>query len=313
MLWQGRRESQNVEDRRTDGGGFSGPDGSDGGGPRIRLPIGGRGGGIGIVGFLFLLGIGWLLGINPLDLLNAAFTGGTTIGDGQTGSSQVIGRDQGGQVGAPSDNGGKFVATVLADTEDTWTRLFQRMGKTYQVPTLVLFTGSTSSGCGAARESAGPFYCPTDRKVYIDLAFYDELRTRFKAPGEFAEAYVLAHEVGHHVQNLLGILPKVDAQRQSSSESDANALSVRLELQADCFAGVWAHEADKEGIVQVGDIDQALTAAAAVGDDTLQRRSQGYIVPDSFTHGTAAQRSKWFKQGYTQGAVTSCDTFGGPI
>lgn len=312
MLWQGRRESQNVEDRRGEGGGgFGGPGG--GGGLRIGLPIGGRGGGIGIVGLLFLLGIGWLLGINPLDLLNGGSTGGQTIGDGQIGSPQVIGRDQGGQVGAPSDNGGKFVATVLADTEDTWTRLFQQMGKTYQVPTLVLFTGSTSSGCGAAKESAGPFYCPTDRKVYVDLAFYDELRTRFKAPGEFAEAYVLAHEVGHHVQNLLGILPKVDVQRQSSSATDANAISVRLELQADCFAGVWAHEAEKEGILEVGDIDQALTAAASIGDDTLQKQAQGYVVPDSFTHGTAAQRSKWFKQGYAQGAVTSCDTFTGPI
>jgi predicted metalloprotease len=178
------------------------------------------------------------------------------------------------------------------------------MGKTYTPPTLVLFSGSTSSGCGFASAASGPFYCPQDRKVYIDLSFYDQLQNQFHAPGDFAEAYVIAHEVGHHVQNLLGLM------RQGDLGTGANSLSVRTELQADCFAGIWAKSADQEGIVDPGDIDQALNAASQIGDDTLQKQQQGYVVPDSFTHGTAAQRSRWFKTGYSQGSIPACDTFG---
>jgi predicted metalloprotease len=303
MRWVGRRESENVEDRRGQGGGvFGGGPGGGLGGPRIGIPMGGRGGGIGIVGLLIILGIGWFLGINPLALLS-----------GQSNSPFTIGRDAGGQsgqVGAPGDQGGKFIATVLADTEDTWKRLFEQQGRTYQNPTLVLFKGETQSACGFASAASGPFYCPNDRKLYIDLAFYDELSSRFGAPGDFAEAYVIAHEVGHHVQNLLGILPKVDEQRQAAGGAEANRLSVRLELQADCFAGIWAREAEKEGVLEAGDMDEALTAAAAVGDDTLQKRGQGRVVPESFTHGSAAERTRWFKQGFDKDDINGCDTFG---
>ncbi len=201
------------------------------------------------------------------------------------------------------------MATVLADTEDTWKEIFTSAGQTYQEPTLVLFSSSTSSACGFASAATGPFYCPADRKVYIDLAFYDELASRFDAPGDFAEAYVIAHEVGHHVQNLVGTLPKVNQQRQSVGEQESNDLSIRVELQADCYAGIWAKHSEKVGAVEDGDIDEALNAAAAVGDDAIQKRTQGYVVPESFNHGTSAQRAKWFKQGYQSGAVNSCDTF----
>ena len=307
MRLEGRRESDNVEDRRNESGGVD----SNFGGSRIPigLPAGGaaRGGGIGIVGLLVILGISWLLGINPLTLLDS----------GQSGSPVVIGDDGGrappaseGKVGQPSDQGGKFVARVLADTEDTWTRIFKQGGRTYKVPTLVLFTGSTSSACGFAQTAAGPFYCPNDQKVYIDLEFYDELRSKFGAPGDFAQAYVVAHEVGHHVQNLLGIIPKVDQMRRSASKEEDSALSVRLELQADCLAGVWGREAQTEGILDPGDLNQALNAAAQIGDDTLQKRSQGYVVPETFTHGTSEQRQRWLKRGFDQGNIEACDTFG---
>jgi predicted metalloprotease len=302
MRWQGRRESENVEDRRgMDGGGFGGLGGGLPGGG-MRFPIG-RGGGIGGIGFiLVLLFIGWITGINPLDLLNGtSSTGSLPVGQQQ-------GQEQG-QVGAPADEEGRFVSTVLADTEDAWKKMFAADGRSYRVPTLVLFSGQTTSACGYASGASGPFYCPNDEKVYIDLAFYRELRDRFQAPGDFAEAYVIAHEVGHHVQKLLGVLPKVDQARQSSSETTANRLSVRLELQADCYAGIWARSAEKEGILDVGDIDEALRAAAAVGDDNLQRQSQGYVVPESFTHGSSEQRSRWFKRGYGQGTLQACDTF----
>jgi predicted metalloprotease len=306
MRLEGRRESDNVEDRRDQsGGGFDG----NIGGSRIpvRFPGGGaaRGGGVGIVGLLVILGVSWFLGINPLTLLDS----------GQGGSPAVIGGGEAppaseGKVGQPADEGGKFVARVLADTEDTWTRIFQRAGRTYKVPTLVLFTGSTRSACGFAQSAAGPFYCPNDQKVYIDLAFYSELRSKFGAPGDFAQAYVVAHEVGHHVQNLLGIIPKVDQMRRSASKEEDSALSVRLELQADCFAGVWGREAQNEGILDPGDLNEALNAAAQIGDDTLQKRSQGYVVPETFTHGTSEQRQRWLKRGFDQGNIESCDTFG---
>jgi predicted metalloprotease len=247
-----------------------------------------------------VLVVGWLAGVHPLDLL-AQMEGGAPISDG--GSSEP------GKIGTPADEGGQFVATVLADTEDTWSAVFKASGRQYEPPTMVLFSGSTQSACGFASAASGPFYCPGDRKVYIDLAFYDQLKSQFRAPGDFAQAYVVAHEIGHHVQNLLGILPKIDAMRQRSSEVDANHLTVRLELQADCLAGVWAHDEEQRGFLEVGDIDEALNAASQIGDDTLQKRARGYVVPDSFTHGTSEQRSRWFKRGYNQGTVDSCDTF----
>jgi predicted metalloprotease len=302
MRWQGRRQSENIEDRRDD----PGMGGLGGAGPRIGIGLpgsGGRGGGLGIGAIVVILIIGWLLGINPFSLI-----GGLESGGG--GGPVVVPQQQeAGKAGTPSDEGGQFVATVLADTEDTWTRIFADNGRTYQPPTLVLFRGQTLSGCGFASAASGPFYCPNDQKVYIDLAFYDELKDRFGAPGDFAQAYVVAHEIGHHVQNQLGILPKVNAMRERSSEAESNELSVRTELQADCFAGIWAKQADERGIVEAGDIDEALNAATQIGDDTLQKQAQGYVVPESFTHGSAAQRSRWFKQGYTQGSLKACDTF----
>ena len=303
MRWRGREQSSNVEDRRGEGGGPGGGfgrggfgfPGGMGGGPRIGIPTGGRSGGIGLVGILIIVGILWFTGV---------FSGGGG------GGSPVADRDQpSGQLGAPTDDEGQFAATVLADTEDSWGRIFQEGGKRYQDPILVLFTGQVSSACGFAGAATGPFYCPNDQKLYVDLSFFDELSRRFGAPGDFAQAYVIAHEVGHHVQNLLGILPEVDTARRQSGQARANQLSVLLELQADCLAGVWAHDADAKGILEVGDIDEALTAASAIGDDTLQRESQGYVVPDSFTHGTSAQRSQWFKRGYQQGSLDACDTF----
>jgi len=306
MRWRGREGSSNVEDRRGQGGGFGGgfgrggfgfPGGSRG--PRIGIPSGGRGGGIGIVGILIVLGILWFAGINPLDILNG----------GGGGSPVVVGNQPGGGTGVPADEEGQFVAVVLKETEDSWGRMFQEGGERYVEPTLVLFTGQVQSACGFASAATGPFYCPGDQKLYIDLNFFDELSRRFGAPGDFAQAYVIAHEVGHHVQNLLGILPQVDQARRRASRAQANELSVQLELQADCLAGVWAHDAEAKGLLEVGDIDEALNAAAQIGDDTLQRRSQGYVVPDSFTHGTSAQRSQWFRRGYQQGSVDACDTF----
>ena len=295
MRWQGRRQSSNIEDRRGQRGL---PGGMGGMGPRIRIPGGGRagGGGIGIIGVLIILGIAWFAGVNPLELID----GGSSLGP----SSQ-----QTGELGTPDDEAGRFVAAVLADTEDTWTEIFAAEGGRYQLPKLVLFTGSTSSACGFASAAVGPFYCPGDRQVYIDLAFYAELRDRFEAPGDMAEAYVIAHEIGHHVQNVLGTLPEVNRLRQRSSEADSNQLSIRVELQADCYAGIWAHGADRRGLLEVGDIDEALNAAAQIGDDALQRRTQGYVVPESFNHGTSEQRSRWFKRGYAGGELAACDTF----
>ena len=301
MRWRGRRQSSNIEDRRGMSGGFGGGLGGGMGSP-IGFPRGGRvraGGGLSIGAVLVILVVAWVAGINPLELLN-----------GGGGGSIITNNAPQGETGAPADEAGQFVSVVLADTEDTWQRIFREGGKTYRDPTLVLFTGQTSSACGFASAATGPFYCPGDQKVYIDLAFYRELRDRFHAPGDFAQAYVIAHEIGHHVQNLLGILPKVDAARRSASEADSNALSVRLELQADCLAGVWAHDAESRGVLEVGDIDEALNAAAQIGDDAIQKRTQGYVVPESFNHGTSEQRSRWFKLGYDRGVLDACDTFG---
>jgi len=302
MRWRGRRESANVEDRR--GGGFSGR----GGGFRIPVGRGRRGGGgrlsggsIGVL-VVFVL-VMWALGVNPLELLQGS--GGQAP---RTLPSQSAGSSQSAQSGT-SDEMKRFVSVVLADTEDVWGEIFSRSGDDYRQPTLVLFTGRVQSACGLAGSATGPFYCPGDEKLYIDLGFYDQLAQRFGASGDFAEAYVIAHEVGHHVQNVLGILPKYHQLRQNMSQREANALSVRVELQADCFAGVWAHYEQQKGYLEAGDMQEALTAAAAVGDDNIQRKTQGTVVPDSFNHGTSAQRQKWFQVGFDTGEVGACDTF----
>ena len=282
MRWQGGRRSDNVEDYRGRGG----P-----GGPGLKLGIGG----------ILAVAAAWYFGIDPrvvLGLMDAA----------QQSTPAAVEQPQ---TSAPQDEIGDFVSVVLADTEDTWTQLLAAQGVQYITPRLRLFTGSTQSGCGAAGAEVGPFYCPNDQKLYIDLAFYNDLRTRFHAPGDFAQAYVIAHEVGHHVQNLLGISDKVrNAQRAGSGERQANQLSVRLELQADCYAGIWAHHAQRSRqILEDGDLEEALGAAAAVGDDRIQKRARGTVVPDSFTHGSAAQRQHWFEQGFQSGTLAACDTF----
>ena len=291
MKWEGNRESDNVEDRR---------DGSGGGG--LGGLLGGRSIGIGTI-VVALLG-GWMFGISPITILNV-LTGG-----GGAPTEQVA---QPGQAQRPpvDDRMGKFVSTVLADTEDVWKDLFTKGGATYKEPRLVLFRGQTSTGgCGAGQAAMGPFYCPADQKVYIDLAFYETLTKRLGAPGDFAQAYVIAHEVGHHVQNLLGISGKMDQMRGRVSKTEYNALSVRLELQADCFAGVWAHHAQNQRqILQQGDVEEAMNAAAKIGDDALARSSGGAIVPESFTHGSSAQRQRWFDNGLKNGSVKACDTF----
>jgi uncharacterized protein len=305
MRWKGRRQSSNIEDRRGMGGGFGGM-----GGMRFPGGLGGgmggggmrRGGGIGIFGILILLGIAWLLGINPLALLSGDLGSGGYVEQQQT---------AGGTFSSPQEEEMKeFVAVVLAETEDTWNRILPQIGTDYREPKLVLFSGGAQSGCGFAQSAVGPFYCPADEKVYIDLSFFDELSRRFGAPGDFAQAYVIAHEVGHHVQTVLGIEEKVRQARANMSESQGNALSVRVELQADCFAGVWAHDAhQKSGLLEPGDIEEALGAASAVGDDTLQKQAGGRVVPDSFTHGSSEQRTRWFETGYRSGNIEDCDTF----
>jgi len=293
-------ESSNIEDRRGEGGGFGG--GGFGGG---GIPMGGglfKGG----FGLIAVVVIGMILGVNPLSLLGGM--------DG--GTSSVAPQSQSRPASRPSANADpetQFVARVLKSTEDVWGNLFQQMGKQYRQPRLVLFRDAAQTACGTGQSAMGPFYCPPDQRVYIDLAFFDELASRFHAPGQFPQAYVISHEIGHHVQNLLGISGKVEEMRRSMSKRDANAMSVRVELQADCFAGVWAYHADKErgGTATIGDkdVDQALAAATAIGDDRLQRQSQGRVVPDSFTHGSSAQRVRWFKTGLQSGDVRRCDTF----
>lgn len=278
-------ESQNVEDRRSGGGG---------------LPIGPGGLGIGTV---VLALAAWYFGIDPAVVIN-----GARMIEQQAPASAPAAKPLSSD--AREDATAHFVAKVLNDTEKTWHQVFKEAGHTYEDPKLVLFRGATQTACGAGQAAMGPFYCPMDRKVYIDLAFYDELRQRFHAPGDFAEAYVIAHEVGHHVQNLLGISERVRRAQQHASEAQANALSVRLELQADCLAGVWANRANAtRKILEEGDVDEALRAATAIGDDTLQRESRGVVVPESFTHGTSAQRVRWFRQGLESGSIAQCDTF----
>jgi hypothetical protein len=287
MRWQVGRRSENVEDRR----GMSVPRG---------VAIGGGSG----CGLLVLVVVAMLLGVDPMALLE-------NIPSGDVGSGTAIEEpaDRGGAI-VPSDESSEFVAHVLGDTEDTWRAIFAQLGRQYVEPKLVLFSGMARSACGLGQAAMGPFYCPGDEKVYIDLSFYDELRNRFRAPGDFAQAYVIAHEVGHHVQNLLGITGQVAELRDRMDEVEANALSVRVELQADCYAGVWAHHAQRSrDILEPGDIEEALGAASAIGDDRIQRQTQGTVVPDSFTHGSSAQRVAWFRTGFASGDVERCDTF----
>ena len=310
MLWRDRRESSNVEDRRGEGG--AGGFGGGGGGFRVPMGMGSRrGGGLGIGAILVILLISWVLGINPLSLLDGSGTMPypTDTSDSSTGGQGIGGQGAGESSTPAQDEMSRFVRVVLGDTEDTWNQIFQQSGQNYPEPTLVLFSGSTRSACGFASAASGPFYCPGDRKLYIDLAFYEELRRRFKAPGDFAQAYVIAHEVGHHVQNLIGVLPKFAQMRQSMGQAEANAMSVRVELQADCFAGIWGRYAADKGILEAGDLDEALNAAAQIGDDAIQRRTQGYVVPESFNHGTSQQRQRWFKRGFDSKSIKACDTF----
>ena len=293
MKWEGNRESDNVEDRRSSGGG----QGFGGGGGLF----GGRSIGIGTI-VVALVG-GWIFGINPLTILNLLSGGGAP-------TAQVQQQPGPAQRPPADDRMAKFVSTVLADTEDVWKEVFAKGGSTYKEPRLVLFRGATQTACGQGQAAMGPFYCPGDQKVYIDLGFYETLTRKLGAPGDFAQAYVIAHEVGHHVQNLLGISGKMDAMRGRVSKAEYNALSVRLELQADCFAGLWAQKAQtSRQILEQGDVTEAMNAAAKIGDDALQRGSGGAVEPESFTHGTSAQRQRWIDTGFKTGSVKASDTF----
>lgn len=280
MRLDDERESSNVEDRRGSGG---------------RMPVGGKSIGLGTIAIAL---VAMYFGVDPAVVLN--------IGQGLQQEAPVEAQ------AIPADDAeAKFVAKVLGSTEDTWGKIFKNAGQQYLAPTLVLFRGATPTACGTGQSAMGPFYCPGDQKVYIDLAFYDEMKNRFHAPGDFAQAYVIAHEVGHHIQHLMGTSEKVQQARQTArNEAQANQYSVRLELQADCYAGVWANHADGTNrILEQGDVEEAMTAAAAIGDDALQKQAQGYAVPDSFTHGTSQQRMRWFNQGLSTGDIGKCDTF----
>jgi hypothetical protein len=287
MRWEGREESGNVEDRR----------GMGGGGMRMGLPVGG-----GIGGVVLLLLYSALTGQNPLDLIS---------------SGSDSGYSEPGPAGPPAtDQQSRFMRVVLKDTEDTWTTIFRSNGQRYEEPTLVLFSGETDTACGLGESAMGPFYCPGDRKVYLDTSFFEELSQRFGAPGDFAQAYVIAHEIGHHVQNLLGLSERVQSARQRASRGEANALSVRLELQADCYAGVWARHALETGLIEdvtQADINSAIDAASAVGDDRIQEQTQGQVDKESWTHGSSEQRRRWFSKGYETGKPAQCNTFAGSI
>ncbi len=280
------RRSENVEDTRGQSPG----------------PGRGRGVGLGVGGTLIALAIAYFLGVDPRTVMGV-IEGAQQMAPAPAPQSPVA-------PGTPADTGGDFVAAVLGDTEDTWRELFRAGGAEYQPPKLVLFSNAVQSACGMASAGAGPFYCPGDQKVYIDLAFYRQLETEFRAPGDFAKAYVLAHEVGHHVQTVTGVSEQVRAAQARAGEAERNLLQVMMELQADCYAGIWAHHSNRSrGIVESGDIEEALGAASSVGDDTVQKRMQGYVQPESFTHGSAQQRVSWFRRGYESGALKSCDTF----
>ena len=278
MRWQGRQGSSNVEDRRG-----------------VRF---GRAGGIGI-GTIVLALIAIYFGQDPSVVLQGVQPSAPTSQEGPYQETPEEAQSR------------EFVSVVLADTEETWGEIFRQAGRTYEQPKLVLFSGAVESACGFAQAAVGPFYCPGDHKLYIDLSFYQELQSRFGAPGDFAQAYVVAHEIGHHVQTLLGISEQNMAARQRASQAEANALSVRQELQADCFAGIWAHNADRSRqLLEQGDVEEGLNAAAAIGDDRLQKQGRGYVSPESFTHGSSEQRVRWFKRGLESGSVQACDTFG---
>ena len=288
-------ESGNIEDRRGEGGGFGG------------LPVGRGGLGIGTIVVLGL--VSWALGIDPRLLI-----GGAELISGGDRPIETPARDR--TTGTPRDEMGVFVSRILGSTEVEWKDIFAKEGKTYRAPTLVMFSGATDARCGTARSAMGPFYCPLDQKVYLDTSFFREIETRFRGCAgrscQFAQAYVIAHEVGHHVQNQLGILPRVQQQQQAmNSKAQANHLQVEVELQADCFAGVWANHSQQQwNLLEPGDVEAALRTAAAIGDDTLQKQAQGYAVPDSFTHGTSEQRQRWFNVGFKGGTVATCNTFG---
>jgi uncharacterized protein len=284
MRWEGQRESDNIEDRRGMG------------------PVGARGAGLGITGIVLVLAISYFTGTNPLTILNmlGGLEGMTPAPD----DTQTV------PTKLPNDQLGKFASVVLADTEETWRQLLPTIGRSYKDPRLVLFTGAVHSACGTTSSAVGPFYCPEDHKVYLDLSFFNEMSQRLGAPGDFAQAYVIAHEVGHHVQNLLGIAEKVTRFQHQTSEREANAWSVRLELQADCFAGVWGHHAKRDrNLIEPGDFEAGLRAASAIGDDRLQRRSQGYVQPESWTHGSSEQRMMWLRRGLESGNPSVCNTF----
>ena len=303
MRWGDFRRSDNVEDRTA-----GEPEGSGGGSPIGGLHIGGG-------ALIVLVIVGMLFGINPFEMLGIVGGGGSV----QTAPApQTAPPGYGPQTGTPSrpassaspaDVNKDFSRAVLGDTEDVWGAVFKAMGSRYEPPKLVLYRGVTQSACGRANAAVGPFYCPADQDLYLDTSFFNELHTRFGAPGDFAQAYVIAHEVGHHVQNLLGTMRKFEAQMQRSDEQTANALSVRLELQADCYAGVWGFYAQKRSLIDASDVESGLRAAAAVGDDQIQKRTRGYVVPESFTHGSAEQRSRWFRTGLQSGDLRDCNTF----
>ena len=284
MRLDDQQESNNVEDRRGSGGGF---------------PIGGKGIGIGTIVMAL---VAMYFGVDPALVMNI----GQGMNQNAPVESTVIPKD---------DPMAQFVAKVLGSTEETWVKIFKNAGQQYPAPKLVLFDGQTPTACGSGQAAMGPFYCPGDQKVYIDLRFYNEMKTKFNAPGDFAQAYVIAHEVGHHIQQLMGTSDKVQQARQNArNDAEANQYSVRLELQADCYAGVWAHHADGANrILEAGDVEEAMRAAAAIGDDALQKQAQGYAVPDSFTHGTSQQRQRWFNQGLSVGDVSKCDTFSASV
>jgi uncharacterized protein len=287
MRMDDQRESDNLEDRRGDGSGGGG------------LSFGGGRMGLGTIAIALVAS--YFLGVNPMTVINMLSGGGMPAMEQSAPPPHAV---------PANDQMAHFVSKVLASTEDTWTEVFRANGKQYEKPKLVLFTGATPTACGTGQTAMGPFYCPGDHKVYIDLAFYQELKNRFHAPGEFAQAYVIAHEVGHHVQNLLGISDKVRQAQQRAGKVEANALSVRLELQADCLAGVWGKRTDTmKSVLEPGDLEAALTAASAIGDDKLQQQAQGRIVPESFTHGSSAQRVKWFRMGFESGEMNQCNTF----
>ncbi len=308
MKWRGRERSSNIEDRRGTraggGGGFGrgglgyNPFGSgSGSGGGFRIPTGGRSSGLGLIGTIVVIGVILvLMGINPLDLL----TGTTSTAPTQVSTSQLP------STNATEDELGQFVGVVVKETENLWGEVFKQNNMTYQPPNVVLFSGQTTSACGVADASSGPFYCPNDQKVYIDLRFYEQLRRQFGAPGDFAQAYVIAHEIGHHVQQLTGVLPEFNRMRPQLSQGEQNAYSVKVELQADCLAGVWANYVNQEQLLEQGDMEEAINAANAIGDDTLTR---GTVQPRNFTHGTSAQRMAWLKRGLESGDVGQCDTF----